>query len=149
MLFTSLIKYAFRKGSLRVIDHKGNEQIFGDGSVPRCTIRLTKASLQYTLAINPGLSVPEAYMDGDLLIEDGTLYDFIELAAQNYSDVESFPLLSALQMIGIGSKKLKQYNPVGVAQKNVAHHYDLSDELYDLLPRSRPAVFLRLLRAPR
>ena len=138
MLFKSLIKYSFRKGAARVIDHKGVEHIFGDGSPPRCTLRLTKASLQYTLAVNPGLSVPEAYMDGDLVIEDGTLYDFIELAAQNYSNVEAFPLLNAMQMIGIGSKKLKQYNPIGVAQKNVAHHYDLSDELYGLfLDRDR------------
>lgn len=138
MLFKSLIKYSFRKGAVRVIDHKGIEQIFGDGSAPSCTLRLTKASLQYTLAVNPGLSVPEAYMDGDLVIEEGSLYDFIELAAQNYSSLESFPLLNAMQIIGIGSKKLKQYNPVGVAQKNVAHHYDLSDELYDLfLDRDR------------
>ena len=88
--------------------------------------------------MNRGLSVPEAYMDGDLLIENGTLYDFIELAAQNYTGVRSYPLINVLQMIGIGSKKLKQYNPVGVAQQNVAHHYDLSDELYDLfLDRDR------------
>ncbi len=138
MLFKSLINFAFRKGTLRVIDHKGAEQVFGDGLPPRCTIRLTKASLQYTLAVNPGLSVPEAYMDGDLLIESGTLYDFIELAAQNYPGVESYPLINVLQLIGIGSNKLKQYNPVGVAKKNVAHHYDLSDELYDLfLDRDR------------
>ena len=76
MLFKSLIKFAFRKGTLRVIDHKGAEHVFGDGLPPRCTIRLTKASLQYTLAMNPGLSVPEAYMDGDLLIENGTLIRF-------------------------------------------------------------------------
>ena len=50
MLFTSLIKFAFRKGTLRVIDHKGAEHVFGDGLPPRCTIGLTKASLQYKLA---------------------------------------------------------------------------------------------------
>ena len=71
-------------------------------------------------------------MDGELVIEDGTLFDFIELAAINYSDIESFPLLHLLQWIGVGGKKLKQYNPIGVAEKNVAHHYDLSDQLYDL-----------------
>ncbi|MEE2996369.1 MAG: cyclopropane-fatty-acyl-phospholipid synthase family protein [Pseudomonadota bacterium] len=132
MLFTSLIKFAFRKGTLTVIDHKGIERVFGDETPPRCTIRLTKASLEYTLAINPGLSLPEAYMEGDLLIEEGTLYEFIELAALNYKRVEAYPLLKIMQKIGIGSKKLKQYNPIGVAQKNVAHHYDLSDKLYDL-----------------
>ena len=138
MLFTSLMKYAIRKGAVRVVDHRGHARIFGDGSAPCCTVRLKKASLDYTLPLNPALNVPEAYMDGDLVIEDGTLFDFIDLAARNYTDVESFPLLNLLRGIGIGSKKLKQYNPVGVAQRNVAHHYDLSDELYDLfLDRDR------------
>mgnify|MGYP000321380112 CR=1 FL=1 len=138
MLFTSLMKYAIRTGAARVIDARGKVHTFGDGSEPCCTIRMKKASLNYTLALNPGLRVPEAYMDGDLVIEDGTLFDFIELAAINYASVESFPLANALRWIGIGSKKLKQYNPIGTAQKNVAHHYDLSDELYNLfLDRDR------------
>jgi cyclopropane-fatty-acyl-phospholipid synthase len=55
----------------------------GDGSKPRCTLRLTKASLDYTLLLNPGLSVAEAFMDDDILIEDGTLFDFMEVSAIN------------------------------------------------------------------
>lgn len=138
MLFTSLMKYGIRMQALRVIDAKGKEYVFGDGSRPRCTVRLWKRSLNYTLPLNPGLSVAEAYLDGDLTIEDGTLFDFIEVAAINYSRIETFPLLNILRWIGIGSRKLKQYNPIGVAQKNVAHHYDLSSELYELfLDRDR------------
>lgn len=138
MLFTSLMKYGIRKHAIRVIDSKGKELVFGDGSPPRCTIRLKKAGLNYTLPLNPALSVAEAYMDGDLVVEDGTLFDFIELAAINYRYIETFPLLDLLRWIGIGSRKLKQYNPIGVAQKNVAHHYDLSSELYELfLDRDR------------
>lgn len=132
MLFTSLLKSAFRIQAIRVIDAKGREQIIGDGSEPRCTLRLMKGSLDYTLLLNPGLSVAEAYMDGDLVIEDGTLFDFMEVAAINYRHVENYPLVRVLRWIGIGGKKLKQYNPVGVAQKNVAHHYDLSTKLYEL-----------------
>lgn len=138
MLFTSLLKYAFRTQAIRVIDAKGRPHVFGDGSEPRCTLRLKKASLDYTLLINPGLSVAEAFLDGDIVIEDGTLFDFMEVAAINYCHVEDFPLVRILQWIGIGSKKLKQYNPVGIAQKNVAHHYDLSTDLYELfLDRDR------------
>ena len=138
MLFTSLVKHAIQTGAVRVIDAAGNERVYGDGSPPACTVRLKKAGLNYSLALNPTLHVPEAYMDGDLVIEDGTLHDFIELAARNYGHVENFPLANALRWIGIGSRKIKQYNPIGVAQRNVAHHYDLSDELYDrFLDRDR------------
>lgn len=132
MLFTSLLKRTFRTQAIRLIDHKGRATEIGDGSPPRCTLRLKKAHLNYTLVLNPGLSVAEAFMDGDLVVEDGTLFDFMEVAAINYCHVERFPLVRILQWIGIGSKKLKQYNPIGVAQKNVAHHYDLSSDLYAL-----------------
>ncbi|MEE2661452.1 MAG: cyclopropane-fatty-acyl-phospholipid synthase family protein [Pseudomonadota bacterium] len=132
MLFKSLLKFAIQTGALKVIDHKGTVVSYGDGSSPKCTIRLKNPRLDYTIPFNPGLNVPEAYMNGELVVEDGTLYDFVELAAINYSNVESFPLLNLLQWIGVGSKKLKQYNPIGIAEKNVAHHYDLSDQLYDL-----------------
>ena len=138
MLFTSLVKHAIQTGAVRVIDAAGNERVYGDGSPPACTVRLKKAGLNYSLALNPTLHVPEAYMNGDLVIEDGTLHDFIELAARNYGHVENFPLANTLRRIGIGSRKIKQYNPIGVAQRNVAHHYDLSDELYDrFLDRDR------------
>jgi len=132
MLFKSLLKYAIRTGTLKVIDHNGKVFSYGDGSSPKCTIRLKKPRLDYTIAFDPALTVPEAYMDGELVVEDGTLYDFIELAAINYNKIESFPLLNLLQWIGVGRKKLEQYNPIGIAEKNVAHHYDLSDQLYDL-----------------
>ncbi|MAI49875.1 MAG: SAM-dependent methyltransferase [Rhodospirillaceae bacterium] len=132
MLFTSLLKYAFRTQAIRVVDAKGKQQTFGDGSKPRCTLYLKKISLNYTLVFNPSISVAEAFMDGDIVIEDGTLFDFIEVVAINYRHVEDFPLLRLFRWIGIGSKKLKQYNPIGIAQKNVAHHYDLSTELYTL-----------------
>lgn len=138
MLFTSLLKYSMRVGAVRVIDASGRTTEIGDGSPPACTLRLKKRSLDYTLALNPALYVPEAYMNGDLVIEDGSLFSFIELAARNYAHVESFPLAEALRLIGVGSRRLKQFNPIGVAQQNVAHHYDLSDELYDLfLDRDR------------
>ena len=138
MLFSSLMKYAMKTGAIRIVDAAGRERVYGDGSPPSCTMRMKKASLDYTLPLNPALYVPEAYMNGDLAIEDGTLYDFIELAARNYGNIESFPLANALRWVGVGSRKAKQYNPVGAARKNVAHHYDLSDGLYDLfLDRDR------------
>lgn len=132
MLFTSLVKSTFRTQAIRVIDAKGRQHIAGDGSEPRCTLRLKKAGLDYTLLLNPGLSVAEAFMNGDIVFEDGTLFDFMEVAAINYCHVENYSLVRMLRWIGIGGKKLKQYNPIGIARKNVAHHYDLSTDLYEL-----------------
>jgi cyclopropane-fatty-acyl-phospholipid synthase len=129
MLFPALLKSIVRTGSLRLIDGAGRMHEYGDGTPPHCTVRLGARRLDYTLALNPELSIGEAYMDGLLTIEEGTLFDLLEIAARNYSNFERkvwFALLSRAM------RRLKQCNPISRARANVAHHYDLSDQLYDL-----------------
>ncbi|HEX4112636.1 MAG TPA: cyclopropane-fatty-acyl-phospholipid synthase family protein [Stellaceae bacterium] len=134
-MFIAILKSFIREGSLRVVDAGGRSYLVGDGTAPRATIRLTTKRLEYSLALNPSLSVGEAYMDGTLAIEDGALYDFLEVVARNFDNVARLPWLAAIERIGRG---FKQYNPIGTARRNVAHHYDLSAELYDIfLDRDR------------
>jgi cyclopropane-fatty-acyl-phospholipid synthase len=134
-MFIAILKSVIRTGSLRVTDAAGRSHIVGDGTVPRAAIRLTSKRLEYSLLLNPGLSVGEAFMDGALVVEDGTLYDFLDVVARNFDSVGRLPWLAFIERIGRG---LKQYNPIGKAQHNVAHHYDLSAQLYDIfLDRDR------------
>ena len=88
------------------------------------------------LLLHPRLAFGEAYMDGTLTVEDGSLYDFLDLLARNIAAAHAVraPVLSWLRTV----RRFQQYNPVGRAQRNVAHHYDLSGQLYDLfLDRDR------------
>jgi cyclopropane-fatty-acyl-phospholipid synthase len=134
-MFITILKSFIRTGSLCVTDAAGRHHVIGDGTMPRATLRLTSKRLEYSLALNPSLSVAEAYMDGLLTIEDGTLYDFLEVVARNFDNVAGLPWLAFIDRIGRG---LKQHNPIGKARCNVAHHYDLSSELYDIfLDRDR------------
>jgi cyclopropane-fatty-acyl-phospholipid synthase len=129
VLFPAVLKSIVRTGSLRLIDGAGRIHEYGNGTLPHCTVRLGARRLDYTLALNPELSIGEAYMNGLLTIEEGTLYDFLEITARNYSNLERIAWLSLLSR---AMRRLKQHNPIGRAQHNVAHHYDLSDQLYDL-----------------
>src|SRR3546814_5749560 len=72
-------------------------------------------------------------MDGALTLEDGTsLYDFLDLCGSNL-DVRRMPApLRIMERIGRRLADIQQYNPIGRAQRKVAHHYDLSDGLFDL-----------------
>ena len=103
--------------------------ILGDGSAPSCAIRVGDRWLDHSIAFNPGLYVGEAFMDGRLTMAEGSLYDFLDLAARNIAHLDGNPWYS---LISRTAKRIGQYNPVGRAKKNVAHHYDLSDQLYDL-----------------
>ena len=135
MLFTAILSSIVKDGSLRLIDGSGRARIIGDGSPPRATVRLKNRQLDWALALNPGLSVGEAYMEGDLTIEQGSLYDFLEIVARNFNNAPRPGWMTAIERLGT---RLGQHNPIGKAQKNVAHHYDLSDALYDIfLDRDR------------
>jgi cyclopropane-fatty-acyl-phospholipid synthase len=129
MLFPAILKSIVRTGSLRLIDGSGKVHDYGDGTPPRCTIRLGARHLDYTLALNPELSIGEAYMNGLLTIEEGSLLDVLEVVARNYGNFKQTAWFSLLSRV---MSRLKQYNPIDRARRNVAHHYDLSGELYDL-----------------
>ena len=129
MLFPAILKSIVRTGSLRLIAGSGKVHDCGDGTPPRCTIRLGARHLDYTLALNPELSIGEAYMNGLLTIEEGSLFDVLEIVARNYGNFKQTAWFSLLSRI---MGRLKQYNPIDRARRNVAHHYDLSSELYDL-----------------
>ncbi len=132
MLLARFLKAVINKGDLCLVDARGRGWRFGDGTAPHVTIRLHDKATQRRLLLNPQLAVGEAYMAGTLTIEGGTLYDFIDLATCNLEYVERHAFHALLGQIRYWLRRLQQHNPVGKAQRNVAHHYDLSDDLYDL-----------------
>ncbi len=131
-----LLSWGLRKiiniGSITLIDAGGRTHEIAGAEGPSCTVRLHKRALHRSLVANPWLHVGEAYMDGTLTIEDGTLDDFIEILCLNCTTARDLPLFRLTQWLGYKTRWLQQHNPVGRARTNVTHHYDLSDTLYDL-----------------
>ena len=129
MTFAVLLRRIIRQGSLRLTDSSGRAHLLGDGTPPTVSVRSLSRRLDYMLTLSPTLLLGEAYMDGRLLIEQGSLYDFLALLARQEGGSPTpawFSILARLRA------RIKQYNPVGTARRNVAHHYDLSDDLYQL-----------------
>jgi cyclopropane-fatty-acyl-phospholipid synthase len=138
MLLSRLFERTITIGRLRVIDAGGSLHTFGESGGPSVTIRLHDPALHWKLAVRPRLYFGEAFMDGKLTVEEGSLYDLIDLLAVN---LEAMPagLLSRLLNGSVTLfRRIHQYNPLPRARQNVAHHYDLSDQLYELfLDRDR------------
>jgi cyclopropane-fatty-acyl-phospholipid synthase len=132
MLFKALIRHTIREGALRLVDEKGRSEVFGDGSEPKITLRLTRPQKMGRLLTSPVLGIAEGFMDEDWVLDDGDLRGFLDLAARNYSHIENHPLTRFADGLLRRGRRLQQFNPMGKAQKNVAHHYDLSSRLYDL-----------------
>jgi len=90
------------------------------------------------LALRPRLAFGEAYMDGTLTVEDGDLYDLLDLLGRNMQGIEDTFIVRFSYGLQRLFRMFEQYNPIDTAQRNVAHHYDLNEQLYALfLDRDR------------
>jgi cyclopropane-fatty-acyl-phospholipid synthase len=133
MLLARLLKDTLTQGCLRIIDAGGRMHVFGEASsTPRAMIRLHKKSLHNSLFFNPKLRLGEAYMNGTLTIEDGTLYDFLEICVLNAAELERRASLAVFEQVSFVLRRLQQANPIAKARANVAPHYDISDTVADL-----------------
>ncbi len=120
------------RGRLVIVDSAGRSHAFGPDPQPNARIRLHRRSTNFRLAANPALAIPEAYIAGDLTIESGSLYHFLEFMAQNLASAGPSRLMRLREWFGYLSRGFMQYNPVARARRHVAHHYDLSGEFYEL-----------------
>jgi cyclopropane-fatty-acyl-phospholipid synthase len=132
MLLTRLFERIITIGRLQVIDAHGRSHVFAGSPGISVAIRLHDPVLHRKLLVRPRLFLPEAYVDGTLTIEEGSLYDFIDLLAANLEALPEGFLGHFLNGSGTALRRINQYNPVSRARRNVAHHYDLSDQLYEL-----------------
>jgi len=126
-----------RQGTLELTDHLGRTRSFGAPTpgFPDVAVRLADADVARFIAMRPRLGAGEAYMDGRLIIERGDIMQLIALVRANApwdkgGDLKpKGPLRRIARAIG---GRIDQINPAGRSQRNVAHHYDLDDRLYDL-----------------
>jgi cyclopropane-fatty-acyl-phospholipid synthase len=133
-LLSHLLKRFVHNGRLAVIDHAGQRHVFGSGDDgPNVTIRLTRKAVERAIFFNPELKVAESYMDGDLLLENGsTIHDLLALFSVNRSGLASHPTQRALRKIWRMLRRGQQRNPIGLATRNIRHHYDIPPEFYRL-----------------
>jgi cyclopropane-fatty-acyl-phospholipid synthase len=128
MLLARVLARVVGEGQLTIIDETGrSHRIEGARPGPDVAIRL-----------HVGLALGEAYMDGTLTVEKGDIYDLLDLIGRNMAALDATPMVKWSYVLQRWVRVLEQYNPVGKAQRNVAHHYDLKDQLYDFfLDRDR------------
>jgi cyclopropane-fatty-acyl-phospholipid synthase len=116
-----------RLGRLTATEHGQPPRTYGDGSGPEIAVRFGKGWSR-RIALNPDMALGEAYMEGGLVMEQGTLWDLCELIGRNFVDgPRPGPIKRALNRC---RRTLQQWNDRRASRRNVAHHYDLSSELY-------------------
>jgi len=120
------------KGTLKITTAKGSSAVFGDGTGSPVSVRFLSPAAQRRVLIDPELSLGEAYVDGELILEKGAIVDFLDLILSQddaYKRPFSSRMLSGLRLL---LRRFNQQNERRRSRRNVAHHYDLDRRLYDL-----------------
>jgi cyclopropane-fatty-acyl-phospholipid synthase len=121
-----------RRGALRLTTPRGRAFAVGDGSGKPVAVRFTSRAAELRVLLDPELRLGEAYMDGTLIVEQGSIADFLALVLGQSTDGMP-PHWARLQwLLRYLWRRLQQLNRPSRAQRNVAHHYDLDGRLYSL-----------------
>ena len=130
---STLLSRLIRVGTLTVIDAEGRTHTFGGSAPgPSVTMKLGDARLYRSLFFNPELAAGEAYMDGTLTFPGSVAPRFpgARFRQPEPPVAHAYPPATGPGSASRRLKRFQQSNPVGKAQQNIAHHYDLGNEFY-------------------
>ena len=131
-LLRTVFEELIRVGNLQVTTAGGSTFTFGDGTGAPAAIRFTTRAAERGVLIDPALRFGEAYMDGGIVVEQGSIADVLAIVLGQRRDGE-LPAWARLRwLLRYLNRRLRQFNPRSRARRNVAHHYDLDDQLYGL-----------------
>jgi cyclopropane-fatty-acyl-phospholipid synthase len=133
MQLARFLNNIFKNGGFILVDADSKKYIIGSPQkrIP-ITIKILNKKLHYKLLLRPDLYFGEAYSDGDVIIENGTLTDFLDLTLMNIGRGKLNFFSNLVNKLSGSYRYLTNFNFIKKSKMNVAHHYDLSDQLYDL-----------------
>jgi cyclopropane-fatty-acyl-phospholipid synthase len=125
----AFLRRMIRVGRLSVSFDGAPPKTYGDGTGEEVIVRLTGSAARQ-LALNPGLALGETYMKGELVVEQGGIWGLCELIGRNYPTRPKAKAGLFKSALNSAKKLRQQWNDLTAARRNVAHHYDLSHDLY-------------------
>ena len=133
MLLIKFLNNLFKKDGFILEDANGKEHVIGKPeSKNLMKMKIHDKKLHHKLLIFPDLYLGEAYTDGKITFENGTISDFLDLALKNVGREKTNTISQFINSIRGSYRYLTNFNFIKKSKMNVAHHYDISDELYFL-----------------
>ncbi|KLE35835.1 SAM-dependent methyltransferase [Aurantiacibacter luteus] len=137
-LIDKLLARMIRRGTLRLTHADGTARTFGapEPGFPDVAIRFADDKVARDVLLDPRLGVGEAYIDGRIVIEQGDVMALVSLVRMNnrWEDKARLGTPSlARRLRGRVKTALAAVNRPGSSRRNVAHHYDIGNPLYELM----------------
>ncbi len=137
-LLDTFLSKGVKQGRLGVVFADGAAHTYGKqaGGFPDVVIRLADSKVPRDIIMDPRLGAAEAFMDGRLIIEEGDIMALVTLLRANNrwdkgGDVGPPKLLRRL--VNKTTFAFEQVNNAIGSKDNVAHHYDIGNDLYALM----------------
>ena len=133
MQLARFLNNIFKNDGFILVDANSKNYIIGfpQKKIP-ITLKILNKKLHYKLLYRPDLYFGEGYSDGDIVIENGTLTEFLDLVLMNIGRGEINFFSHLINKLSGSYRYLTNFNFIKKSKMNVSHHYDLSDNLYDL-----------------
>ena len=132
MQLARFLNKVFKKDGFILTDANSKDYIIGQPKIILLKLKILNKNLHYKLLFHPDLYFGEAYTDGEIIIENGTLTDFLDLALMNFGRGELNFFSYLMNRLRGSYRYLTNFNFIKKSKMNVSHHYDISDDLYDL-----------------
>ena len=137
MILAKVLSRIYKKNGIILEDSTGQKYICGS---PRkdnpLTLKLLRDNLKWKLILDPELEFPEAYMRNEILIQNGSLEEFLMSLVENLGREEITTASYLSKKIYQAVRFISNFNLPGKARKNVEHHYDIGgdkgEKLYDI-----------------
>ena len=129
-----MLERLVRHGELTVTAPDGKTYRFGspDPELKPVAIRLIGRKTPLKIVRDPALGAAEAWMDGRLTMERGEILDLVKLIRRNGRWEERARKRGLRRSGSRALARLDRFNWPRRARRNVAHHYDLGNTLYEL-----------------
>ena len=133
MKLLNFLRRLIKDDGFELLDANNKSYIIGRPKKEKpIRLKILDKSLHWKLLINPDLYLGEGYMDGSIVIENGTLTEFLDIALKNVGRKPTNEISNVLGKFRRVYRYLTNFNLIGKSKENVAHHYDISEKFYDL-----------------
>ncbi|MFC6688069.1 SAM-dependent methyltransferase [Jhaorihella thermophila] len=129
-VFHRMISQLIHTGQLVVTYPDGRETVYGPDDAPAARVRITDRATIRALCLNPELALGEGYMDGTILPENDDLEGLLRVLMRNRQESRMPAWVRWATRLRYFAQTWILRNTESSAQRNVAHHYDISDDLY-------------------
>ena len=107
------------------------KSIVGQLDGPNIHIQILNLKHLFLIVRSPELSFGELYMNKELKIKKGNLEDLMKFLMLNYNSWQSTNFGKIRKYLNDLKNFFSTFNPIKKAKRNVAHHYDLNDDLFE------------------